>query len=150
MAIEIYRKIAKEHSNWLEWEPETVLHTLDLDFETSKADKILAIQTVAKNPEKVTKNPFVFEKVVVALNNGNPIMGGYNKPHIEEINYAVQQIRKIVAEAHDLDIEKVDFGQEVDKYIAAVAKDRDWYVLPDPLQFAQENLNNLRGLKKDS
>ena len=144
--VSLYKAIDKKHPEWLEWEPETVLQTLDRDD-----DKVLAVQTVARNPNKVTKDHFPFEKVIMAFCDNQPIMGTYDKPHLEEIMYGVQQIKEIIKASqeglHDGDI---DFTGDVPSYVAAVAKDRGWFVLPERLNFAQQALNHVRGLTEES
>ena len=144
--LSLYKATDKKHPEWLNWEPETVLQTLDRDD-----DKILAVQTAARNPNKVTNDCFPFEKVVMAFCNNQPIMGTYDKPYIEELMYGVQQIKEVIKESqeglHDSDI---DFTGDIPSYVAAVAKDRGWFVLPERLSFAQQALNHIRGLKEDS
>lgn len=144
MALNLYKAITQAYPEWLEWEPETVLYTLEIDGETVTADKVLAVQTIAINSNKVTRNSFVFEKVAVALCNGFPIMESYDKPHVEELTYAVPVIQSIVAEVHGISKEEVKFSGDVPEYVAAIGKDQGWVILPTPLSFAQEMLSNIK------
>ena len=133
-------------SEWLSWEPETLLlKNLDVTDPIAK-DKLLAVQAVASNSQAATSSGDAFEKVVMAFNNNHCIVDQYQPPEIEEVFYAVQQITKIITEIHDAE---AIFTGEIPNYVAAVARFHRWIFLPNPLQFAQETLNSLNGLHKD-
>ncbi len=129
-------------AEWLDWEPETIELTFELSGKPIHLDKLLALQTLVKNPNPVARQSFVFEKICIAFCNGFTIMDTYVRPYIEEVFYAVGQMQKIVPD--------IEFSGDVPNYLAAVAKSRDWIVLPDRLAWAQEALNGLTGLSEGS
>ena len=148
--IDLYLEISAKYPEWLDWEPETVTITLELTNKDSEIDKVLAVQTVAKNPNAVTRNSFIFEKVANSFCNGFPIMDTHTKPYIEELVYTTKQIKKIVAASQDEKFEDIEFTGDVPNYVAAVAVSRGWIVLPKSLEWAQESLNYLTGISEGS
>lgn len=143
--IDIYTEISAKHPEWLEWEPETLEATLG-----KISDKLLAVQTVARNPNAVTRKSFIFEKVVMAFCNGYPIMDAYTKPYVEELFYAVKQITDIIAASQEISPSEIEFSGDVPSYVGAVAFRRGWVVLPKRLAWAQETLDSLSGVSKGS
>lgn len=137
--------------DWLEWEPETLVMSYRWgDLSDQAVDKILAVHAVASNTSLVLADSIAFEKVVTAFCNNVCVMDASQPPYVEEILYAVRQIRLIAKLAHPTDGDKIVFHSAVPSYIAAVAKFRDWFVLPDELEFAQASLNYLTSLPAES
>lgn len=144
--IQIYREVSAKYPDWLEWEPESLL----LTYPEGNQDKLLAVQTVAKNPNAVTRKSFIFEKVVICFNNGQAIMDAYTKPFIEEVYYAVGQIKKIISEVQEIPEEEIEFSGDIPQYVAAVAHTRGWVVMPRKLQWSQEALSAITGASPGS
>ena len=148
---EIYKALDKVFSGeqWLTYEPETLLFKLYKDISEIAVDKVLAVQALASNAGAVFRSAVVFEKVAMAFNNNICIMDMWQPPFIEEICYAVREIAKLVHLVHGAKKEII-YIDEVPMYVASVAKERGWDVLPEPLKFAQERLDFLTGLNPDS
>ena len=143
--------IAFSGENWLEWEPETILLSLaDDEVPDRAADKVLAVHSVAANSSMVLSSANAFEKVVMAFCNNVCVMDEHQEPYLEEVYYAVTQIRQVIRLAHPKDGDQAVFHGEVPGYVAAVAKCRGWFVLPEGLSFAQDALNSLCGLEEGS
>ena len=136
--------------DWLSWEPETLLLSLREKISDQAKDKLLAVHAVAANSSMVLRNSVAFEKVVMAFCNNVCVMDAHQPPFVEELVYAVRQMRKIIKLAHPDDGDKAVFGDEVPGYVAAVAKFRGWFYLPAKLGFAQDALNILTGLTEES
>jgi hypothetical protein len=136
-------------SEWLGWEPETVLLELKNDVSDAAVDKLLAVQAVASNANAVVRSAAAFEKVVNAFNNNICIMDVIQPPEVEEMSYAVSQIELIIKEVHGPDT-KIEYTDEVPGYVAGVAKFRGWFMLPRNLQFGQAMLNTLTGIVENS
>lgn len=148
----LYRAMDKlfDGEDWLAWEPETVLLSLGEDIADEDKDKLLAVHAVASNSSMVLNNAQAFEKVVMAFCNNICIMDEYQEPYLEEIMYAVGQIRKIIRLAHPDDGKDAVFHGEVPGYVAAIARYRGWFMLPSRLSFAQKELDRLTGLQEGS
>ena len=148
---EIYLACDKlfEGEPWLEWEPETLLLQLRSDVDDLSEDKLLAVQAVAANATPVLDMALSFEKAVLAFNNCVCVMDTWQPPYVEEICYAVPQIRKILRAVHGPN-HTFEFAGEVPGYVASVAKHRGWIALPKRLDFATEQLNSLNGLTEKS
>ena len=133
---------------WLSWEPETLLLELRADVSDAAVDKLLAVQAVSANSTAVFTSALAFEKTVNAFANNICVMDVLQPPEVEEVCYAVEHIRKIF---HAVYGEKeCEFTGEVPGYVASVARFRDWSILPKNLSFAQDSLDALTGLRKDS
>lgn len=134
---------------WLTYEPETLIMALKGEVSEIAVDKLLAVQAVSANSQSVLTHAVAFEKVVYAFSNNVCIMDEWQIPYIEEVCYAVQEIEKIIYKVHGKDT-KIEYSGEVPGYVASVGKERGWVILPKPLKFAQERLNFLTGLNKNS
>lgn len=137
-----------EEDAWLSWDQETLLLELRADVSDAAVDKLLAVQAVAANSGAVLGSALAFEKVVNAFSNNICVMDVLQPPEVEEMCYAVTQIEKIFHAVHGA--QDCVFTSEVPGYVASVARFRDWTVLPKNLAFAQEALDKLTGLQKDS
>ena len=148
--IEIYEACSQvfEDEDWLTFEPETLLHALKEDVSDLSADKLLAVQACAVNGSLVLTHAQAFEKVVNAFCNNVCVMDTWQPPFVEELCYAVGQIRELLTKTHPG--EDPEFGGEIPEYVAAAAKYRGWFVLPKPLAFAQERLDFLTGINDKS
>lgn len=138
-----------EGEDWYLWEPEVVLHELRDEVSEQAQDKVLAVQAVACNGSQACTKASAFENVVHAFNNNMLVVDTLQPPLIEEVMYAVEQLEKIIKYVHG-DSTAFGFGSEIPGYIAAVAKYRDWVVLPARLEFAQDALDALTGLREGS
>lgn len=136
-----------ENTNWLEWEPEVLLHELKDDITEREADKVLAVKSVAVNTNLVYTNACAFENVCHAFCNNIIVVDTLQPLYIEEIMYAIPHIIKITKEIHGNNV-SVNFTGEIPGYVAATAKYRGWYVLPTRLAFAQELLEELTGVQE--
>lgn len=129
---------------WLAWEPETLLLALAEDVSEAAQDKLLAVQAVAANPDPALRFGVALEKTINAFCNNICVMDARQPPYVEELAYGVRQIRALIPAAHGKTA--FSFGGETPGYVAAAARFRDWIVLPEPLSFAQLELDRLTGL----
>lgn len=145
--VEIYRAVDTMFADepWLAWEPETLLLALDEDVSEAAQDKLLAVQAVAANPLPVLRFGVALEKTVNAFCNNICVMDAHQPPYVEELVYAVKQIRALIRAVRGRNID-IQFDGETPGYVAGAAKFRDWIVLPQPLAFAQAALDSLTGL----
>lgn len=134
---------------WLRWEPETLLLHLRAEVSDLAEDKLLAVQSVASNGNLACTMALAFEKAVLAFTNNVCVMDVAQPPFVEEICYAVPQIKAIIKAVHGKDT-KVVFTGEVPGYVASVAKFRGWMALPHRLSFASKALARLNGLSETS
>ena len=133
-------------ADWLAWEPETILLELKQEVSEEAKDKLLAVLAMAAHAEEASTHGVAFEKTVQAFCNNVCVMDVYQPPYVEEMCYAVQQMQAINSKVHPDKPWK--FSGEVPGYVAAVAKYRGWFMLPEALAFAQEALDNLAGTGK--
>ena len=126
---------------WIEWEPETILHSISSDIGDVAMNKILAVQAVAANTELPCMDHVAFESVVNSFCNYTYIVGESQPTGIEECFYTVNHIKGIATQVHNLDPSSILFAGEVPGYIAAVAKLYSKRVIPYPLSFAQDILD---------
>jgi len=149
--VDIYRALNSvfPDTDWLAWEPETILLELKNDVSDAAVDKLLAVQAVCSNSNAVVRSAAAFEKVVNAFCNNICVMDVIQPPEVEEMSYAVSQIEKLIHLVHG---EKavIEYIGEVPAYVASVARFRNWFMLPRNLQFAQDNLNSLLNCRTDS
>lgn len=133
---------------WLAWEPETLLLALAEDVSEAAQDKLLAVQAVAANPDPALRFGVALEKTINAFCNNICVMDARQPPYVEELAYGVRQIRALIRAAHGKTA--FSFAGETPGYVAAAARFRDWIVLPEPLSFAQPELDRLTGLEHGS
>ncbi|MCB5270552.1 MAG: hypothetical protein LHW56_01755 [Candidatus Cloacimonetes bacterium] len=145
--IDLYRKLEAtfpdSEAPWLGWEPETVLASLPEVTDDLAKDKILAIQALASNSSLGCSVAIAFEKVVHGFCNNPCIMDAAQPPGVEEIYYAVTQIRALVQEVHG---KPAVFSGQVPGYVAAAGHYHGWFLFPEELSFASEFLEHLSGV----
>jgi len=143
--VQLSEELANEE-NWLDWEPETFLTVLPIENDIAK-DKALAVKSVAVNTELAVTNAVAFENVVVAFNNSHVIPTVFQSTSLEELTYAVKEIKAISKIVHSV---LPEFTGEVPSYVAAVAAYEGAVVLPEELSFAQNLTNFLLGVEPGS
>jgi hypothetical protein len=154
---ELDKALAGAHSdpdsNWLAWDTESILLTLDRDrtliTENTAIDKIMAVKSAAFNMNVPCTHALAFEKVVLAFCNNECVMDAVQPPFVEEIFYTVYRLKVLAKEVHGKET-KLDFRGEIPGYVAATAKHRNVLVLPKPLDFAQDLLTFLTGYAPNS
>jgi hypothetical protein len=133
---------SSEWVGWLGWDADTFLMRFKQVVNPVAQDKLLAVKSFVQLPKIVQTDALAFEKVVNAFNNNVCVMDTIQPVYVEEIHYAVAQLNKL-HKVTELGAEKdqggdLEFSGEVPGYIAAVAKHRNFQVLPKPLEFAQD------------
>lgn len=132
--------IVQEHDHWMDWEPETIWHELQDHFHTNDSsneiprlvkDMILAIKLCLTNTMP-WDHWHIFDKVIMTFNNEIPNFEVMQKPSLGEITLGVEAMNKIKANI---------FSEEIQNYIAIVAREDGYLVLPEVLSFAQEKLD---------
>ena len=117
-------------------EPETIsiiLQRNNIDLSPIEMDMINALKTLLA-VDTPWQDPFIFENIVDAV-NGNPVMPEtITKPPLENIMCAVQIMN---------DIRKLEFSEDIAKYIAAVAINDEMIYLPKPISFANKCIPNI-------
>jgi len=149
--LAIYKSIdlVYEKEPWLSYEPETILRDLKHDVSDIAIDKVLAVQSVCANTSPVFSNAIAFEKAITAFCNNICVMDTWQPPFVEELCYGVKSILELTKHIHG-DKVSTRFTGEIPEYTASVAKFRGWDILPKILSYAQERLNFLTGLNKES
>lgn len=123
---------------------------LDLDNETiilnnpdasdEELEKIFAIKALVGNPAGVLQNVMGWEKFCFAVNNIIPNPEAVDIPNVLMIAHAVQEAEQVLNK-------KLLFNEPTEHmtivYIATVAFDEGWVILPRILNFAQNELNKL-------
>jgi hypothetical protein len=125
--------LSKYGTDWLDWEPETIIAELKDDFRQSGIStlnwqQIQAVKT-CHNTEAPWKAWEVFCVVCQALNNNIPNFHMVQKPTIAQVMVALDIMGRI---------DKHSFSEEVAKFVAASFLDEGVYYLPPPANFAQE------------
>lgn len=145
--IDLYKALDAQFRDeeWLSWEPETLLRTLALQDEGSGVDKLLAIQAFCVNTDLALSDSVAFENLVHAFCNNVVVVDAPQAPYIEEVHYAVEQMKGLAKLVHHKDCV---FVGEIPGYVAAVAKHRGWVLLPMDLSFAQALLDHLTGFSE--
>lgn len=122
----LYDKAKKEHPDIDEWSAATVFEEFGDD-----ADAILA-GSACEVSEAPWEDPTVFEKVVLVLNH-RPVMADMRQDlSVKEIAFAVKELKSRYPEDQ--------FNDLVAKYIASVAAEEGFAVLPDEVEFSQRFL----------
>jgi hypothetical protein len=124
-------------AGWVTWEPETIWSEMRRVFgeapnEITKG-KVQALKTL------LVTNAFwvdhlAFEKVVLAVNGRIPIFDQYQHPSPAMIAFAMEEAATIRG---------ARFSDEVLRYIAAVCFESGLIILPEPLDAAQESLDEM-------
>lgn len=123
---------------WLTWEAETIWDEIADDFKqnvsTSNASKIQAVRTchLVETPWKAWE---AFTPVAQAFNNNIPDFRSLQKPTPAQVIYAVTLMNIV---------KKEEFSIEVSRYIAACFLDENIYLLPPPVDFAQDDAKRMR------
>jgi hypothetical protein len=129
--------IEKYGIEWLEWEPETLWTTIQMDFATeisrSSREKINAAKLLHLS-DSFWKSWDVFEKVVIAFNGLTPLFDRVQEISLGQMLHGVLQATVI---------RKEEFQGEVLSYIAARCKEDGLIWLPAPLDVVQETLDSL-------
>lgn len=149
--LEIYKACDElfGESPWLSWEPETLLMELKSEVSDRAVDKLLAVQAVCGNTKVALTNSDAYENVINAFCNNVCVMDVIQPPEVEEMSYGHSQITLLAKEVHGADC-RIEPSGEVPGYVAATAKFRGWILLPENLSFAQEMLDSLTCLTKNS
>lgn len=135
--------------DWVNWEPETIWQILDVDrYEQSvyNKNKLQALQMVLSN-SLFWKDWLAFEKCVLAFNNVPPRFDVIESVSPAQMAYAIRiarQVRKIETTKQSGRLPAFDV--EVKKYIAIRSYLDGLIYLPEPLDFAQNELDKLTGL----
>lgn len=114
--MELLDELNKEHPNWLEWEPETIRRIINPTDE-KEFNKIMALQTVYNSQYDQDDDEFhftdwfIFEKIVIALNDAKANFDTVEEAEPYEIHRALKLLDK-----------PSSFSEEVLKYIAASYK----------------------------
>lgn len=124
---------------WLGWEAETLWSEIQRVFKqppipVHNKNKIQAVRTahVAESPWEDWET---FVVVSQSINNNIPNFKVLHKPTVAQIMNSVSILNKI---------RKLDFSDEVQKFIAACFLDESVYYLPPPVEFAQDEAAMLR------
>ena len=133
-------------STWLEWDVETLLRQLNQVQDPIAQDKVAAVKSCAFNFNVPCTIGLAFEKTTAAFCNNACVPDSYQPPHMAEVFYAVNQLQQLAGVVQG---QPVTFTGEVPGYIAAVAKLRKSYLLPKPLEFAQDMVTFLTGYTPD-
>ncbi len=135
--------LSKYGPNYFAWTPETLWEHIHKDFAPSLPHhtraKIQAIRT-AHITDWVWTKWEVFCPVVQALNNNIPDFKVLRKPTIPQLMVAVDMLEHVRQD--------VEYSQEVQDFIAASLFDRGVMYAPPPLEFSQDELNELIRLQE--
>jgi len=100
-------------------------------------EELYALKALMANPG-MAKNVMIFEKLCLALSGSIPDMEAVERPEFYEAAIAVQKLLKNGI------IEKVeDLGEQVLKYLAILAVEDGWPVMPDWLSGVRPYLSDL-------
>ena len=129
----------KYQTDWFEWEPDTMWREILEDFHVPSISdhakaKIQAVRTLHINDWFWTKWE-VFCWLTQALNNNIPDWQVIQKPSVAQMMNAVE-ITSMVRN-------DVEFGLEVQGFMAAAAADEGVTFVPKPIQFCQDELEHL-------
>ncbi len=142
MTPKLILDLYKRNPEWIEWEPETIWAEFNRELPSTgesheirreQKDMILAVKLCLSN-DMPWDQWNVFDKVAISFNDKIAIFDIMQAPSLGEISFAVEMMK---------DIRASEFSEEIRSYVAAVAKDEGFLVMPDNLQFCQERLNYL-------
>lgn len=117
---------------------ETIL-LINEKLNESQLERIFALKALKENP-LILDNVFTFEKLVYVLNDIKPNVDFFEPPTILHIAKA---IKFLLEEYPD---HKWHF--EINQYIAHIAHEEGWVILPTVLSFVQEALTELQKNKE--
>lgn len=131
---ELFRKYK---SGWIDWEPETLWHTIQADYGSTvhqeSEEKIMAIRVLLSN-DTFWVYWEVFEKICAALSGRVPSFDTRDDLSIGELSLGVSIANRI---------KKREFEHEVKAYVSVEAMQEGYVLLPKPLAFAQDILDDL-------
>jgi len=117
--------------DWINFDPETfpilLPKTNEYSMEIINALLVLIVSDAGWN------NPFIFENIVDALNENSVIPEIVTKPSLLEIAFTIKEMNSL---------RRIPFGEDVKKYIAAIAMDELFIVLPEELSFADKYMEH--------
>lgn len=127
--------LSKYGPDWFSWEPETLWTLISQDFSTSISElnknKIMAVKTLHV-VSSFWEQWEVFVPVATAFTGLVPRFDVFQLPSLPMIWATVEMADEV---------RKHEYGEEVGRFIATVARhDSVWY-LPPPLDFAQTYVN---------
>jgi hypothetical protein len=118
---------------------ETII-LLHPDLPDEDLEELFATKALYNNPNAILQNVMAFEKFCFAVNGEIPNPDAVDIPNVLMMACAVKKAEKILHR-------KLLFSEPADHttivYIAHVAFDEGWVILPDILQFAQHELDKL-------
>ena len=124
-------------TEWILWEPETLWTELKIADGKAASElvrnKIQATKAILVS-DSFWRDHLVFEKVAMAFNNHVPFFDQYQNPSPAMIANAMEEAAAIRTAA---------YSPEVLRYIAATCYQDGLVVLPEPLDAAQESLDEL-------
>jgi len=127
---------------WIDWEPETVRQALKskfgIDASAITLNKILALQIIFTQ-DIYTYDWFVFEKLAEAVAN---MLSDFTRFTAINIDFSAILIN-IIKDFWQGDPNKLDFGPDIQNYVAACARQEGIIFLAEPLSFAQARLNEI-------
>lgn len=137
-ALELLRKLGGSlGAEWVSWEPETVWTEMKRQLgeapNEAMKSKVQALKTLLSCDAFWTDH-LAFEKVVMGLNGRPANFDAYQDPSPAMVARALVQAAQV---------RKAEFSDEVLRYIAVVCFDEGLVILPEPLDVAQESLDEL-------
>lgn len=120
---------------WLDWEPETILTTAEIDgvlIDQVNLGKLFAIRSLLKTDE-FFREPRIFEKICVAFSDKIVDFGVLQMPKLYEIAGTVALIEK--------KFRSIEYSDAVAIYTAMIAVDEGFLLLPPELNFAGASFN---------
>lgn len=118
------------------WRVDTLRETLTRDgiaLSNANWTKLLAVRTLFTTPS-AWRRWEVFHWVAIALTGAAPNFEFFEAPRLGAVVHAVN-VLKLIDPARE-------FGEEVDKFIAAIFKSEGIPYLPEPLEFAARELED--------
>lgn len=136
--IEIVRALTRKLGReWILWEPETLWPEIRRIFGVALTEPLKAKIQATKAllvTDAFWRDHLAFEKVVMAFNNHTPLFDAYQNPSPAEIANALEEASKIRSGR---------FSDEVLRYVAVSCYQDGLILLPEPLDVAQEHLDEL-------
>jgi hypothetical protein len=136
-ALGIVRALTSINPLWIEWEPETLWEEMRRAFGRVPSDavkgKVQAVKTLLVS-DAFWRDHLAFEKIVVALNGASVLFDQYQQPSPGQIAYALKEAASI---------RSAPFTDEVLRYVATVCFEDGLILLPEPLDVAQDSLDEM-------
>lgn len=125
--------------DWFEWEPETLRKEILASFKADSISehnwqKIQAVRALTRTVG-FWEEWHIFEKLLQALNNNIPRFDIAQRCTVAQLMAGVSTANTV---------RKEEYGDEIQRYVAACAVDEGVTYLPPPLDFAQEVLSEPR------